>query len=477
MSDSDKRSSERIRETTTRRKCLSRVAGAGATVALVGSGHATATGTPGCRREFNYDSVVNVVEAGADAGGTEPIDDVLEAHAADDTLLYFPEGEYRIGQFHFSDLTTFGMCGKDATLLPEDGEDGTWLWGYDLENCQIEGFTIDNSAPNTGPRVQFFADDGLVVRDVYKHGLQDTSQPAFRFQIETEAGEGLIENVRAPHGGSGGGNGILVTGPFSASYHAGHLTFKDCHVEGFMDNGLYASAPMDPATIHVIGGVYRNNNIANVRLGQADSFAKNTLVEISGAPDYWPDGTVVNMRGIRIADGFDVTIKNCDIAMTADVEESRFSHDGTVHTDGAIVSAPDGGGFSVKNTRIRMDMDGFPAVQAKAPDWGVPGDGPTGVELTNVSITGDADAANHTDVLYEDAPTIDLVDRDHSTIENVCIEQTGTDRDGVRCIDTDATVDNAVIDVTGEPIVAENSDVTTHNVRFSGNCRIPRPRR
>ncbi|WP_241768302.1 hypothetical protein [Haloferax sp. ATB1] len=40
-----------------------------------------------------FSNVVNVVDAGADPKGVEPIDDVLSRHVADDTLLVFPEGD------------------------------------------------------------------------------------------------------------------------------------------------------------------------------------------------------------------------------------------------------------------------------------------------------------------------------------------------------------------------------------------------
>lgn len=470
---------------STRRKLLTQIAGGSAVLPLVGAGTTTANGAPGCRREFDYDSIVDIAEAGADTSGNELIDDVIEEHTADDTLLYFPEGEYRIAEQSFTDLTNFGLCGKDATLLPEDGDGSYWIYGSGLENFQFEGFTLDNTAPNTGPRVEFLADDGLVVRNIHKRGLQDTSQSAFRFMIETEDGEGLIENLRAPDGAQAGSlspTGINVSGPASNRTHWGHLTFKNCHVEGFIDNGLYASGPDDPASIHVIGGLYRNNNISNVRLGQEGSVVKNARVEVNEAPEYWPEGLVMNMRGIRVATGSGVSIENCDVVMTADVQDDRFTHGGTVHTSGAIVGAEHSGKFSVKNTRIRMDMDGFPAIQAKAPDdfkdtgW-FDGSGPTWVQLKNVSITGSATAANHTDSLFENAPTILLTDRDHSTLENVCINQTGADRDGVKCESTDTNIENSVIDVPGTEVISVDSAIEKHNVRSSGTCQSPRDSR
>lgn len=43
-----------------------------------------------------YDTVVDIVDAGADPSGDEPIDDVLAKYNKDDTRIEFPTGRYKL---------------------------------------------------------------------------------------------------------------------------------------------------------------------------------------------------------------------------------------------------------------------------------------------------------------------------------------------------------------------------------------------
>ena len=432
---------------------------------IIGTGSAVADSgkvAPGCRRPFDYDHVVNVVEAGGDPEGTTPVDPIVEAHIEDNTLVYFPEGEYRVENLHFEDVHDFGLCGRNATLVPLDGETGNWITTVGVTNFQFDGFHLDHTAEDTGPSLFFRADDGLLVRDVHKEGLHQSGARAFRPQIDEIGGAGLIENVRFPDGTDSGAVGILLTSPASATTHWGHLTFKNCHVEGFMDNGLYASGPIPPATVHVIGGYYANNNIANIRLGPAGSFIQGAEVEVRKVPDYWDDSMPINMRGIRLIDGEDITIKGC-----------------TVHKSAPAAGAPISigtrfGNATIKNTRVRHDA---PSRASRSIDGRIPWDHPEypdrdfSLELRNVRITGDA----------ENRFAIDHFNRGHSEFKNLCIQQTGTTDAGIRFasiehdgmwVPSTAEITNAIIDVPTDPIavVAEAEEPETTGVRFHGEC-------
>jgi len=70
-----------------------------------------------------FEHTVNIVDAGADPTGHKPIDEVLRSHAADDTLIEFPPGRYRVEAEFISDVSRFGMRGEDATIVPADGND------------------------------------------------------------------------------------------------------------------------------------------------------------------------------------------------------------------------------------------------------------------------------------------------------------------------------------------------------------------
>ncbi|MWG33833.1 right-handed parallel beta-helix repeat-containing protein [Halomarina oriensis] len=450
-----------------RRSVLRTLGAAGVAGVAVATRSGSATAAP--RGGFQFDRVVNMHEAGADPTGGEPVDPIVDRYTESGTLLLFPPGEYRLNQFNpgfDTDLENFGIRGvnsKQVTFVPREGQGsdryGTGyadklfinLWG--VRNLLLGGFTVDCTAENTGGRTQLLADDGLVFRDVTFRGRHDVDRGPLLFCVFDEDGEGVVDRARLPDGSVGPDPnpvGVFVFRP-----HAGTLTFRNCHVEGFQDNGIYASAPDDPGVIGVEGGYYANNNVAGVRLGQSESYVKNATIVVDEVPDFWNRAFKnVNMRGIWQNDGEGMSVKNCEVVMATDVT-----------SQGGIVSSKRSGGFTVENTTVRTEAPyrsfGISARRSQGEDGFGNQFEDLSVTLRNVSTTGDA----------PDAAAVDLRGRDGSLVENARIRHSGTGRDGIRLLDSDATVRNAVIDVAGEPIVAEGSDVTTRNVRYDDNGR------
>ena len=429
---------------------------------------------------FQFDHVYDVVEdLGADPTGEERIDDILAEYVQSNTKLIFPEGTYKLGQFRNNDGPLNCFCydqyyylenvwfqgqGSGKTVLkPPDGwgrpdEDHEQPWGtlfWEIRgsnNIRFEGFTIDYTHETTGSRFQIYPENGLYVRDVHQKGMNSNFETSFAFAVDGTDGYGLIQNLRAPDGG----RPVLEDDPHEGSgmyvpdRHQGTLELRNCHIEGFQDNGLYASSPGPESRIIVNGGYYANSNISNIRVGW-NSVVKNATVVVDERieTDY-----AVNMRGIRQQDGAGTVVRNCDVIHTADAPSS-----------GAIVSAGRTGDFTVENCRIHVGDPGTTnAINAKSPD-GFDADGneieTESVTVKNVKVTGDApgDAA------------VRLSHRDGNTVENVCVEQTGDDRDGLLFEDSSGTVENAVLDVTDEPIVVTgDGEVETSNVRYDGNC-------
>ncbi|MFB9809002.1 hypothetical protein ACFFQF_29605 [Haladaptatus pallidirubidus] len=198
----------------------------------------------------DYDTVINVTDVGADNNGNESITPVLEEHADDNTLLYFPSGRYYMDeQFRFTGFTNFGMVGHDAELVPASYQDFNDNGGnYRLfrlgvddnpgTDLRVEGFTVDQTAENTGIRViEAAVTDGLVVRDINIQGLHDsgTFGPA-RFEIVNADGTGLVEQFNAPDGGAYIGNApgdSLWRGPTGilCNQNSGTITYRDCDQE------------------------------------------------------------------------------------------------------------------------------------------------------------------------------------------------------------------------------------------------------
>jgi hypothetical protein len=415
------------------------------------------------RYDYEFDTVIDVVEAGADPTGEEPIDDLLHELAGDNTLLTFPEGRYKINQFRnydgeygsfdpnlYNRYENFGLKGAGSGktfLVPREGQ-GTDKYGsgyfdrlwFELRyggNYLVEGFTLDFTAPQTGSRFQLVPTGGFVMRDVNVKGVTDGGFGPFLFWVLDPDAYGLVENVRAPDG-SDAPVGELIGGMYVSKLTKGTITVRNCHVEGFEDNGLYASNPSAPARIRVEGGLFKNNNIAQVRLGTPGSYVKNARVEVTKKIDTY---YTINMRGIRAADGPGVSVTNCDVVMSGDAP-----------SDGGIVMTGSAPGVSVKNTRIRVDSPyTAQAILGKSANDDL------GDTFKNVDITGDANG--------DEAPAVELIDRPGAEFENVRIRQTGEDRDGIVLQNSDASISNSVIDVTGEAIVADHSDVSTKNIQ------------
>ncbi|KYH27272.1 hypothetical protein HAPAU_07260 [Halalkalicoccus paucihalophilus] len=394
--------------------------------------------------DTEYGTVVDIVEAGADPTGAEPIDDVFEEHAADDTLLRFPEGRYRANDLSLYALTDFAMVGEgDVTLVPgEEYDEALWLGGAETRNLRIENFTIDATREGVAPEFVVSAYDGLVVRDVRKDGFHG-GDTAFGFRTLDEDGHSLIENLRSTDGGSGTGVYVNTTGS---------ITFRGCEIEGFADNGLYASHSSGPVTVE--GGRYANSNVTQIRLGSAGSSVEDCEVVVDEQPEGFG-----NMRGIRIADGpGPVSIENCEVS----VEGSQ----GT----GAVVGAYSGGSFELRDTRIHVGeeyttrhSDGSRTSYAVYVDDATAVDAGTRT-IENVSVTGGG--------TYRGAMRFS---RDHNTIENVCISQSGRRRNGIVFEESqDNEVTDATIDVTGEELVLnDGSTVDESGIDTSGSCALP----
>lgn len=462
--------------TVSRRRLLRTTAAASvAAGALGGAGTVAADDEAGEDEEYPYrfDTVVNMVEAGADPTGGESVTPLVHEYADDNTLLYFPAGRYKLEQYRNYDpdaedvfdpslyrrYENFGLLGDgtgESYFVPPQGQgssggyfDRIWFEIRYGRNVYVEGFTLDYTAENTGGRFQLVPTGDFVMRDVRVEGVNDVQDGPFLFWVLDEDAHGLAQNVRAPDGGDQQMYGAV--GMYVSALTRGTITLRDCVVVGFPDNGLYASNPSAPAAVHVEGGYYANNNISQVRLGTPDSYVKNARVEVSERKEMG-DG-IVNMRGVRQANGSGVTVKNCDIVMTADAASSA-----------GIVTAQSTGDLYVENTRIHTAAPfEAPAVRAKTNDGtGYSG----GVHAKNVSITGDAGGNQ----------AVVITDRESNSFRNVCVDQPGAGRDGIVLDDSDAQVRNAVIDVDGDPIVTRgDSQVSTSNVRYEGSCPAPEP--
>lgn len=279
----------------------------------------------------------------------DEIDGYLEDYFESGAEVHIPPGEYDWsgdglgGDYENAALIGDGDPGAVSLHLPDGGE------RYSALKAQAGEVRIEN----------------LTIRG--ETGDEDSK---LRAEARAEDATMVVKGIRLPDGVEEGstGNGLFV-GP----EHAGTVKFVDCYVEGFADNGLYADSPGkdegEGGKVVVEGGLYKNNNISNVRIGAPDSEVREvTLVHDDEAPEN--DGSI-NQRNLRIRQpGEGLVVEDCDIVHTID---SNSPVDFSSQLEG------EGNGV-IKDTRIYTESSGS-AVTDTDSDW----------EVENVHVTGEGD--------------------------------------------------------------------------------------
>ncbi|MFC6733591.1 MULTISPECIES: hypothetical protein [unclassified Haladaptatus] len=299
----------------------------GAVGATAAGASLLATGTARAHDHWDddYDRVIDMVEdAGADNTGNESITPKLEQYAANDTLLKFPPGRYFMdSQFRFTDFRHFGMMGDDATLVPANYHnfDGPqyrlFRLGVDYDpgvDLRIQGFDVDLRADDTGIRViEAQVKDGLFVDDITVVGQHDsgTYGPGL-FNVLDPDGKGMVKRFRANYGGAFSANtpGDIWRGPsglMTTRQHKGQIEYKDCELDDWPDNGLYA---LTNGRVIVNGGRYANSEAASIRLGGTNNLVTGARIVVNKQR---PENQ--NQRGIRLDEGPGNAVVNTDIIL------------------------------------------------------------------------------------------------------------------------------------------------------------------
>jgi hypothetical protein len=239
------------------------------------SGVSTAAATD---PDSTYERVVDVTDAGADPSGAKPIDDVLDAHVDDDTLVRFPEGEYRITGQTFDELHNVAFVGQDATLVPDDGSTEllTFTSAHDLV---VDGLSADVTASDARATLSVNVTGGRnVVRGYTVTGRQDDAAP-----VEVSVGSGARLDVVGVELTDGGAAAGIAVGSTESADGDGTLVVEDCTVEAWTD-GLAVSGHSGP--LRVRGGQFADNSRAQVRVrGDDVDDARRALSVVAGEGD------------------------------------------------------------------------------------------------------------------------------------------------------------------------------------------------
>lgn len=408
-----------------------------------------ATGTSSeseIRYSEEFGTVVNAVAAGADSTGNVPINEIIERYADDDTLISFPEGTYRLQPIELSELSRFGIAATDRTWPTFVAEPGNCFSGGSsyvrfnrVEEFLLDGIRFDFTEQSAGGIIRIAAVGDATVANISASGRCDGQIAQFRLDVLEPDARAVVDNLRI----DSQLRDEWFTGIFVGEPHAGELVFRNCDVQGYTDNGLYASAPglEDGAggTVNVEGGTYRNNNVANVRLGTEGSTARGvTSISDTSPPS---DGDVTpNARGFRLRSGQGQLIDRCTVRVASG---SKFTH-------GGIVFHESNGGATVRDTTVEINRDDTPAIRLFDPI----NEHSTTPVFDGVGITG---TANY-------GMSVLVSGRDETVFRNCTIDQTGAERDGIFFRDSsDCRLVDCYIDVTRQPLVLRDSNLLIEN--------------
>ncbi|QCS42892.1 hypothetical protein [Natrinema versiforme] len=419
-------------------------------------------------REDEYETVVDVVEAGADDSGSESVTPVLREHVDDDTLLEFPEGRYYMDeQLRLTSFENVGFVGEDATLVPATYRefDGPQYRLFRMgtsdapgRDLRFEGFHVDQTASETGIRVlSAQVEDGLVVTNVFVDGVHDSGTwgPGL-FNVTDPDGSGRVERFCASDGGrhvdETPNAGTMWRGPTGISvdqHHRGTLVFDGCVLGGFPDNGLYVSS--ETGRVGVDGGRFRNSGTASIRLsGTAGEIRDATITVDENPHDSRGQHAIRLDRGGRFElEGVtvDAPRPNGDaIRVMNDVERASIADSRIAVGDrpnSGIRIDPGVGSATIEDIDIEIDGSGN-AVRILGPDA-------TGVDLEDVRITGDAAGTTLRHAIF--------CERSECRFVGLSVDQRGPDkRRGLELRGDDATVADSEFETTHTPIVVNGAD-------------------
>jgi len=386
-----------------------------------------------------FESVTNLADLGVEPDGDEPIGEVIKDAASDGELLVLPAGEYTIeDRIDLTGLDRFGIVGDGTTIVPTAGTSGTLFYIGGEGAIHIRNLQFDVSAEGTHIRaLDVRAPDQLRISDVSVTGRLDGGRGPVRVDVTDPDGSGVVERLRLPDGSVAGER---VTGCYVGDDNRGEITFADCHIVGFSDNGLYADPSL--GRIVVEGGYYANSGIANVRV-RPGSIVRNVHVRCDDS-----DRDFDNMRGIRLtnseaqADAKPPLIENCRVELL-DVS----------YSDGGITLATNVPSMTVRNTEIRIDVDDVNGIWAKTPVEALQEhESELWVDCEDVTVTGDAD--------NEFAIKID--GRNKSTLTGIDISHAADNRNGIGFSRSyDNILRDATVEVGGVPIILQDATVET----------------
>ena len=453
--------------------------------------------------EFEFDRVVDAVDdLGMDPTGEIPIDGALNDAFETGTLIEFPQGDYTVAEEAPTDPphnpSRFGMVGLGESHTDVQfhfpnaaDEEGFWfIYQAGGTNVLLKNFSIQLTDDNaTSVSVRFDCNDGGLIEDVEWLGFVPAQSKGYgqllRCNVAGNSGATIhgintLRRVTIGRGGAwyGGHRSRTGTSPgttYIRHYpdHIGEVIYDDIHLEQSGGNAFRSTN--NEGVITVKGGLFRNNDISNIRL-QGGKHPKK-VSSVTGAR------VVINHGDIRYPTGGSeprhatgividsrkgesgVVFENCDIEYyNIDLDDRHdASPNGVIRLTDTGVSNP--GGFTMRNCRVYNNTTAQTFWLQSVKD----GAGePHGVTLDSVEVTASAETQDQGAVIVINDG------RNDTTITNCCIYAPNSTVDGIafkNC--NNVVVEDSNINVGGVPIRFTNTNGTIRNISNHSSCTEP----
>lgn len=274
------------------------------TATVTDSPTATTRGTyvPPTRTERDVPSPIptpeqnpSVQEVHLDDEGLEPgdsLDPYFDEFLDSGNRIVIPEGEYT----HSSDrepelMVDFAIVGDGPVIIDQgEGFENQWKFRqvggtFEMKNITWKG--AGASGHSVGPWGSFEARDDAEI---------------------------IVENCAWPDGTQDESDGHCI---YMTTDHEGDFLLRNCHIEGWGDNGIYGSAPGRwGGTVRIENCLFKDNNVANVRLGSTGSYVKDSVLLQTGRAPLTASGDR-NQTNIKHRRSSDIRVENCDIVNTS----------------------------------------------------------------------------------------------------------------------------------------------------------------
>ncbi len=290
----------------------------------------------------NTTSTVNLNEEGLTQGAT--IDPYFDLHVSNNTRVEIEPGTYQWNRTepsgNWQDVHIIGL-----------GDFGDVVLDIGTNN-------------NNGININASGDSVLLIENLTVVGTLTDGNNRIRSDARTEGSEVIWKRCRLLDGNaagvSSGAQGWYVGSHNGSTPHVGTLRLLWCQADWFVDNGCYLDgyAGAQRGQTIVVGGLYQNNNISHVRLGNDYSTAYRVTIDVY---DYRGSYTR-NQRGfwLRRPDGTESTPENEVLVDNCDI---RYAS-GTVGTGAVTLTQHLGSSASglIRNVRIENNSNDVYAV-------------------------------------------------------------------------------------------------------------------